>query len=227
MTEDFIQSIEKSWIWGSEKLWVVKRYEILSNKISDYFDKQNKWEIIKKDYIEFKNFNEFIDKRLKEINNEIKDWVKLTKKEANLIFSLTDNFLFNNLNTFLWWKWGRYNKLINSLNEVEIDWVEKLVKDIDIALNKMPDLKPWEWLFILRWDRVEFWRNNKWEVLDIWDTNELKIFSFCANDIKDTFIWKNWKDIAVYVIWKEWRIKLVNELFAYADKLKKSSDILK
>jgi len=206
LTNNFIQSIEKSWIWDS-KFWVVKRYEILNNKITDYFDKQKKWKIDSSKHIKFKNFNEFIEKRLDEINSQIKKWPKLTKKEANLIFSLTDNFLFNNLNIFLWWKWERYNKLIKSLSKVEVDWVEKLIKDIDIALNKMPDLKPWEWWFILRWDKVEFWKNKKWDILEKWDINELKIFSFCANNVKDTFIWKNWKDTAVYIIWKEWRIK--------------------
>ena len=99
LTENFIQSIEKSWIWGSEKLWIVKRYERLNNQIEDYFNRQKKWEIKKEDYIEFKNFNNFIDIRLDEINSNIKKWPKLTKTEANLIFSLTDNFLFNNLNT--------------------------------------------------------------------------------------------------------------------------------
>jgi len=214
LTEDFIQSIKKSWIWGSEKLWIVERYERINKQISDYFDKQVKWEIKKEDYIDFKDFKDFINKRLEEINSKIKKWPKLTKTEANLIFSLTDNFIFNNLNTFLWWKWDRYEKLINLLkNKWWTEWVERLVNDIDTALNKMPNLEPWDWWFILRWDKIEFWRDkNTWEVLEVWDINHLKIFSFCANDIKDTFIWKNWKDTAVYVIWKEWRIKDITSL---------------
>ena len=212
LTEDFIKSIDKSWLWWSEKMTVIERYERLNKQIEEYFNKQQKWEINSWEYINFKNFNDFINKRLKEINIHIKNWPKLTKTEANLIFSLTDNYIFNNLNIFLWKKWDKYNKLIKSLSKKEINWVEKLVKDIDIALNKMPDLKPWKDWFIFRWDKLEFWRNEEWKILEIGESNELRIFSFCANNIDDSFIWKFDKDIAVYIHWKKWKIKNISKL---------------
>lgn len=121
------------------------------------------------------------------INSKITNWPKLTKTEANLIFSLTDNFLFDNLNTFLWKKWDKFESLMKKLkSKWWTEWVEKLVNDIDIALAKMPNLQPWKLWFILRWTFKDYFINNKtWKIFEKWEVYNNKILWFCADKFKD------------------------------------------
>lgn len=75
------------------------------------------------------------------------------------------------------------------------------------ALEKMPDLKPWENWFILRWDKQKRW------LWDIWSEIELKSFTSVSNSKRDIFLWEPFdNDIKVLIIWKDGRVKDISSL---------------
>jgi hypothetical protein len=193
--ESFSRDMLESWILSPlphlEKFDLLKRY--------DFFDK--KWI----------NYEKMILNSI-EIVKE-KTWNTLTKKDALLIFSYTDYFLYWKLNSFMRWD----KKLIDSMTKQNIEATKRITIDLEKALEKMPDLKPWKDWFILRWDEIKYW---KW---DIWDSVLLKSLSSVSDNKKDSFIWKNGKDTAIYIIWKKWRIKNISSLAIavnFWDKLK-------
>jgi hypothetical protein len=127
----------------------------------------------------------------------------LTREEALLIFSYTDEVIYRKLNAFLRWK----KEVLDSLTPHNVEVSKRLALKLEQALEKMPNLKPWEDWFILRWDKERYWA---WK---IWDEIELSAFSSVSNNKKDIFLWeKHDADTQVSILWKEWRIKDISEL---------------
>ena len=88
-----------------------------------------------------------------------------------------------------------------------IEVTNRLIIKLEKALEKMPDLIPWDDWFILRWDK---W---KWWIWNIWDEIELKSFTSVSNNKKDIFLWENFdNDAMISIIWKQWRVKDISSL---------------
>jgi hypothetical protein len=148
------------------------------------------------------------------VDEAVKQVPNLTKEEALLIFSYTDYFLYWKLNAVMRWD----KKLLASLSPENIQATQRVIWKLEQALEKMPNLKPWEDWFILRWDKWKYWN---WK---IWDEVELNSFTSVSNNKRDIFLWE-WhsNDTQISILWKEWRIKDISSLAIavnFWDKLK-------
>ena len=174
--ESFSRDMLESWILKKEFFWwdLLRRFKALENN---------------KIYI-----NDKIDKVIESIP-------KLTREEALLIFSYTDDVIFGDLNNYMRWILNR------DLTETNINAINNIITKLESWLNKMPDLKPWKEWFILRWDKWEGWKKEVWEEID------LEAFTSVANNKRDAFIWDEFDtNIEISIIWKQWRIKDVSSL---------------
>jgi hypothetical protein len=136
----------------------------------------------------------------------------LTREEALLIFSYTDNTIFERLNSFMRWN----KEILKSLTTQNIEVTKRLVWKLEKALEKMPNM---EWELVYRWDSWKWWKLNIWEEID------LKAFTSVANNMQDTFLSEN-KNILVIIQWKEWRVKDISQLAMFVnfgDKLWKTA----
>ena len=187
--ESFSRDMLESWLLNKEFLWwdLLRRFKALDIKWIDY--------------------NKMIDNAIKNIQN-------LTKEDALLIFSYTDNILYKNLNWYMRWSLD----IVDNMSPENIQATNKIISKLEQAVKKMPNLKPWKDWFILRWDKWKWWQ---WK---IWDNIELKSFTSVSNNKNDIFIWKIFNnDTQILIIWKEWKIKDISSLAIavnFWDKLK-------
>ena len=102
----------------------------------------------------------------------------------------------------------RWDKnVLKNMTKENIEATNRIVLDLEQALEKMPNLEPWKDWFILRWDKWDWWKEEVWKEID------LEAFTSVANNKKDAFIWEDFNNnIEISIIWKEWRIKDVSEL---------------
>lgn len=176
--ENFSRNMLESWMMNEKFLWgdLLRRFENLHKKWIDY--------------------NKMIEEAIKQTPG-------LTRKEALLIFSYTDNTIYKKLNAFM--RWGK--EILDTLTPQNIEAAKKIIWQMEEALGKMPNLKPWENWFILRWDNSKYWN---WK---IWDTIELDSFTSVSNNRRDIFLWKKYNtDTQISIIWKKWRVKDISIL---------------
>lgn len=173
LTESFTRDILESWLMNEKFLWgdLLRRFEDLHKKWIDY--------------------NRIIDEAIKQTPN-------LSREEALLIFSYTDNTIYRRLNDFMRWN----KEVLQSLTSQNIEATQRLVSRLEQALEKMPNMN---WELVYRWDNWKWWKWN------IWDEIDLKAFTSVANATEDTFLW-NQKDILVIIQWKDWRVKDITKL---------------
>ncbi len=190
--------IERQIKW-LEKLWIPESLskDMLESWLirKEFFgwDLLRRFEDLHKKWIDY---NKMIDEVIKQIPN-------LTREEALIIFSYTDEVIYRRLNAFLRWK----KEVVDSLTPHNIEVSKRLALKLEQALEKMPNLKSWEDWFILRWDKWKYW---DWK---IWDEIELTAFSSVSNNKKDIFLWeKHDTNTQVSIIWKEWRVKDISKL---------------
>jgi hypothetical protein len=122
----------------------------------------------------------------------------LTREEALLIFSYTDNTIYRRLNAFMRWD----KEVLKSMTIENIKATKNLISQLEHVLEKMPDM---EWKLVYRWDDWVWWIWKKWEEI------ELKSFTSVANGKNDTFLSKE-KNILVIVEWIKWRVKDITSL---------------
>lgn len=178
LPESFSRDMLESWLMNEKFLWgdLLRRFEDLHKKWIDY--------------------NKMIDKAIEHTPS-------LTRKEALLIFSYTDEVIYRKLNAFMRWD----KEVLASLTPQNIEATRRIIQQMEHALEKMPNLKPWEDWFILRWDKSKYWN---WK---IWDEIELDSFTSVSNNRQDIFLWEPFNnDAQVSIIWKEWRIKDISKL---------------
>jgi len=176
ISESFSKDMLESWLLNEKFYWwdLLKRFKALENKWIDY--------------------NTLVDDVIKQIPD-------LTREEALLIFTYTDDVIFRDLNSYMR---GVLNK---ELSEANIIAINNIIDTLESWLSKMPDIKLWKEWFILRWDKWEGRKKNVWEEI------ELDAFTSVANNKRDAFIWDEFdNNIEISIIWKEWRIKDVSEL---------------
>ena len=176
--ENISRDMLESWLLNEKFYWwdLLKRFDALQKKWIDY--------------------NAMVDDVIKQIPD-------LTREEALLIFTYTDEILYRNLNWYMRWIW----EITNKMTPENIKVTNSIISRLETALNKMPDLTPWDDWFILRWDKWKWW---KW---DIWDEIELKSFTSVSNNKKDIFLWEKFdNDAMVSIIWKQWRVKDISSL---------------
>lgn len=187
LPESFTRDMIESWLMKQEFFgWdLLRRFEALNKRWIDY--------------------NKMIDEAIKQIPN-------LTREEALLIFSYTDNTIFERLNSFMRWN----KEVLQSLTPQNIEVAQRLVWKLEKALEKMPNM---EWELVYRWDSWKWWKLNIWEEID------LKAFTSVASNMQDTFLSEN-KNILVIIQWKEWRVKDISQLAMFVnfgDKLWKTA----
>ncbi|MDP2090780.1 MAG: hypothetical protein Q8K30_04240 [Candidatus Gracilibacteria bacterium] len=142
------------------------------------------------------NYDKMIDEVIKQNSN-------LTKEEALLIFSYTDEVIYRRLNAFLRGK----KEVLDSLTPHNVEVSKRLALKLEQALEKMPNLKPGEDGFILRGDKERYWAGK------IGDEIELSAFSSVSNNKKDIFLGeKHDANTQVSILGKEGRIKDISEL---------------
>lgn len=176
--ESLAKDLLNSWLLNQKFKWgdLSKRFQDLADKWADYH---------------------------KMIDEAIKVAPTLTKEEALLIFSYTDETLYRRLNSFMRWD----EKVIQSLTPENIPVVQKLIQKLQTALDKMPNLKPWEDGFVFRWDKEKYWQ---WR---IWTEINLKDFKSVSNNTNDIFLWDKFKnDTRISLIWLEWKVKDISSL---------------
>ncbi len=176
--ETLARDMIESWLLNEKFLWwdLLKRFEALEKKWVDYH---------------------------KMIDEAMKVAPTLTKEEALLIFSYTDQTIYRKLNAFMRWD----PEIIKNLNSQNIAITQKLIQKLEIALEKMPNLEPWKDGFIFRWDKADYW---KWP---IWSELHLKDFKSVSNNTKDIFLWWNsTNDARISIVWLEWRVKDISSL---------------
>lgn len=196
-----------------EKLWLPESFskDMLESWILTPISWKGDFNLLKR----YKNFNKnWIDYNTM-INEVLKDIPNLSQKEALLIFSYTDHFLYAKLNSFMRWD----KNILKNMTQENIEATNRIIVDLEQALEKMPDLTPWKDWFILRWDKSQWWNWN------IWDKIELQSFTSVSNNKQDIFIWKFWNDTQISIIWKEWRVKDISSL-AIAVKFWDKIDII-
>ena len=212
--EKQIQWLEKLWIpesfsrdileselltsLGGKKLDLLKRYELFNKKWIDYNKMILKW----------------VDKIEKNTSN------RLTKEEALIIFTYSDYFLYEKLNRFM--RWDR--KLLKTMTEENIKATKNVILKLDLALKKMPNLKPWKDWLIFRWDKLKWWQWN------IWDEIQLKSFTSVENNKENIFLWELYENnILINIKWiKPWSVKDISDLALFvhfAEKLNKKTTI--
>ncbi len=176
--ESLSKDLLESWLLNTQFFWwdLLKRFEDLHKKWVDY--------------------NTMVDEAIKKIPH-------LTREEALLIFSYTDEIIYRRFNALLRWQ----KEVLDTLTPHNIEVSKKLSLKLEQALQKMPNLKAWEDWFILRWDKSSYWN---WK---IWDEVNLSSFTSVSNNKKDIFLWGSFRnDTQVSIIWKEWRVKDISEL---------------
>jgi hypothetical protein len=176
--ESLSKDLLESWLLNTQFFWwdLLKRFEDLNKKWVDY--------------------NTMVDEAIKKIPH-------LTREEALLIFSYTDEIIYRRFNALLRWQ----KEVLDTLTPHNIEVSKKLSLKLEQALQKMPNLKAWEDWFILRWDKSSYWN---WK---IWDEVNLSSFTSVSNNKKDIFLWGSFRnDTQVSIIWKEWRVKDISEL---------------
>lgn len=178
LPESFTRDLLESWLLRKEFFWwdLLRRFEALEKKWID--------------------FNKMIDDIIKEIPT-------LSKEEALLIFSYTDNTFYRRLNDFLRWN----KEVLDTLTHHNIEVSKKLALKLEQALEKMPNM---EWELVYRWDDWEWW---KWKV---WKEIDLIAFTSVANNSNDTFLSEQ-KNILVIIQWKEWRVKDISKLAMFVN----------
>lgn len=169
---EFYELVEESWLFSSQwgiPMNVISRFERLRER--NWID-----------------LNTHIEAVMRDI-----PW--LTRTEAYVIFSYTDNFLYRNL-----------NELLRSGAELT-PWQQRLVDILNSWLEKMPNYS---------WDTILL-RGDSWEEYihrNIWETITLWWYSSVSNRIDDTFIWEWYSDnFLVQITWLEWRIKDITSLW--------------
>jgi len=128
--------------WKLESLWIPKEFNKLLNEswlLPKNFSIIERYKELQYRDKLFKN-KEVINYQLM-IEKAIKKYPDLTETEALLIFSSTDKFLFENLNSKL-----------RDLEPLSI-WEQNVLDTFNNWLDKLPDL---EWK-ILRWDKWPWW----------------------------------------------------------------------
>lgn len=176
--ESISRDMLESWLLNEKFYWwdLLKRFDALQKKWIDY--------------------NTMVDDVIKQIPD-------LTRDEALLIFTYTDEILYRNLNWYMRWIW----EIVSKMTPENIEVTNRLIIKLEKALEKMPDLIPWDDWFILRWDKWKWWSWN------IWDEIELKSFTSVSNNKKDIFLWENFdNDAMISIIWKQWRVKDISSL---------------
>jgi len=190
--------IERQVKW-LEQLWIPENFSRdllesgLLNKKFLWWDLLRRFEAFQNKWI---YYNTMID-------NVIEDIPNLTREEVLLIFSYTDEILYRNLNWYMRWIW----EIVNNMTPKNIEVANRLISKLEQAINKMPNLTPWDDWFILRGDKSRWWQWN------IWDEIELKSFTSVSNNRRDIFLW--WKfnnDTQISIIWKEWRVKDISSI---------------
>lgn len=137
------------------------------------------------------------------IDDVIKEVPTLSKEEALLIFSYTDNTFYRRLNDFLRWN----KEVLDTLTPHNVEISKKLALKLEQALEKMPNM---EWELVYRWDDWDWW---KWK---IWKEIDLTAFTSVANNSDDTFLSQQ-KNILVIIQWKEWRVKDISKLSLFVN----------
>lgn len=176
--ETLARDMIESWLLNEKFLWweLLKRFETLEKKWVDY--------------------HRMIDEAMKVAST-------LTKEEALLIFSYTDQTIYRKLNAFMRWD----KEVLQGLTSENILATQKLIQKLETALEKMPNLEPWKDGFIFRWDKAEYWQ---WA---IWSELHLKDFKSVSNNTKDIFLWWNsTNDARISIVWLEWRVKDISSL---------------
>ncbi len=189
-------NIEKQIKW-LEDLWIPESFsrDMLESWI---LNKKFFWWDLLKRFKALENNKIYINKKIDEV---IKDIPQLTREEALLIFSYTDNTIFRDLNSYMRWKFDK------KLNINNINSINNLIKKLESWLRKMPDLEPWKYWYVLRWDKWKWWKKEVGEEID------LEAFTSVANNKNDAFIWDRFdNDIVISILWKEWKIKDVSSL---------------
>ena len=157
-------------LW-KQKLDLLERYNALNKKWIDY-----DW---------------MIDKVIETIP-------QLTREEALLIFTYTDNILYRKINSFM-----RGDKdLLKNMTPENIEVSNQLVSQLTNALEKMPDM---EWDLVFRWDDWIWW------IWNVWDEITLDSFTSVANNTDDIFNWDRINTI-ITVEWKKGRVKDITSL---------------
>lgn len=188
--------IERQIKW-LEELWIPESYSrdllesgLLNEKFL-WWDLLRRFQALEKKQIDY---NARIDEVMKEIP-------ELTREEALSIFSYTDEIIYRDLNNYMRWI------LNKDLSPDNIKAINNLIEKLESWLEKMPDLEPWEYWYILRWDKWAGWKKEVGEEID------LESFTSVANNKKDAFIWDEFdNDIVISIIWKQWRIKDISSL---------------
>lgn len=203
-------NIERQIKW-LEELWIPESYsrDLLESGLLNenflWWDLLRRFNAFKNRWIDYESM----------INNVIKDIPELTRDEALLIFSYTDEILYRNMNSYMRWVW----EIVNNMTHKNIEVANRLIIKLEQALEKMPNLEPWKDWFILRWDKWRWWQWN------IWDEIELKSFTSVSNKREDIFLWWNFEnDTQISIIWKDWRVKDISALAIavnFGDILKK------
>ncbi|MDD3145485.1 MAG: hypothetical protein PHV23_05230 [Candidatus Gracilibacteria bacterium] len=135
------------------------------------------------------------------IDSVMKKIPELTREEALLIFSYTDEIIFRDLNSYM------RGILKKDLTEANINAINNIITKLESGLNKMPDLKPGKDGFILRGDNWIGWKKGLGEEID------LEAFTSVANNKKDAFIGDEFNtNIEISIIGKQGRIKDVSDL---------------
>jgi len=192
--ESISKDILESWLLNEKFYWwdLLKRFKAL----------ENKWI----------NYNSLVDDVIKQIHD-------LTREEALLIFTYTDNTIYRNLNAFMRWD----KNVLETMTKENIEASRNLALKLERAMEKMPNLEWWKNWFILRWDKWDWWHSKNWKKLKAWDEIDLEAFTSVSNNRNDILLWKKyWHDILIEIVWKEWRVKDISSLAMFvnfADKL--------
>lgn len=191
--EEQIRWLEQLWIPESLSKDMIESWLLTPLPNVEKFDLLKRFEFFNKKWIDI---NKMVDEAVKQVPN-------LTREEALLIFSYTDYFLYWKLNAFMRWD----KELLASLTPENIQATQRIILKLEQALEKMPNLKPWEDWFILRWDKWKYW---DWK---IWDEIDLRSFTSVSNNKEDIFLWGNSRnDTQISIIWREWRVKDISPL---------------
>lgn len=188
-----VKWLEQLWIPESFSRDLLESWLLTPLPNIEKFDLLKRYEFFNRKWVDY---NKMVDDVIKKIPN-------LAREEALLIFSYTDYFLYWKLNAFMRWD----KEILKTLTPTNIESIQKIIWKLEWALVKMPNLKPWENWFILRWDKQKYW---EWK---IWDEIELSAFSSVSNNKKDIFLWEKSKnDTQISIVWKEWRVKDISSL---------------
>ncbi len=188
-------NIERQIKW-LEELWIPESYsrDMLESWILSPLPNVEKFDLLKR--------FEFFERKWIDVKSIVNDAVEkipnLTQKDALLIFSYTDYFLYWKLNWFMRWD----TNVLNTMTKWNIEATNRIIRDLEQALEKMPDLNG---ELVYRWDSWNWWKKEKWETI------ELKSFTSVANNTDDTFL-SDRNNILIAIELKEWRVKDITQL---------------